>query len=345
MYSRTFSDTAIADGDHRWFQGCSEKSLENHAAQRATLHLQSFPSTATVTVNARTFPPTMRTIRCLQPGGVHLVTVRTSETAPALAIFFRASSSTPVTIRYDAANNTLALFAAEQQTQAQKSPSSIKVGVPSMQEGTVGAFAAPAEHQWRVLTSAIDDFVLATAGIESEQVVVRKEVSQSPDVASPDFAPLPKLGTTHCMSASDLTALHLDRTAFVRSMIKRRYAGVEDRLIGELQFAYICFAYLGCLKGLDHWVHLLNEICNASELDEDHPGFVERIAKVLDMQFSMMDDEAVQLTFGKKKLKNCLARFISSSWQQPAVVELAKKLNEVMYNSTTNSDSAGSDSS
>lgn len=339
MYSRSLSDDSVVAADRRWFKSLSTTNLKEYVSERATLKLESVPAQATVTVNTRSFPSDLTTIRSLNPAGIHMVTVDTTSSHPPVSIFFKASTEIPTTIRYDNHTSALSIKTSDGCT-TNISASSTKL--PSVGERGVAAIAAPAEYQWSMLTSCIDNYVLATAGIQPGTVVMGNDKNNSTD-SYPSFAPLPRLGNTHTMSVNDLTNMSPDRSDFVCSLVKRRYAGEPNRLLGELQFAYICFAYLGSLDALNHYRSLLKEICNSYDLNKLFSGFVSKVSEVLNMQFSMMNQEAIRLTL-TDDLRKDLVRFISTSWKQTTVLEFAKTLNGVM-GTNTSSVSSGSDRS
>lgn len=313
-------------GDRRWVKSVSTTNLEEFASNRATLTLESLPPQATVSVNARMFSSSLSSIRSLKSSGIHMLTLNDLQSEYPIAIFFRVNTNEPSTICYDEQSSTLKLKTASGDTT--KLPISSPREVVS-RDYERSSFVAPAEHQWDVLTSYIDDHVLATAGIKSNVAILPSEFAKEDDM-SPNFAPLPQPGTTRSMSMTQLTEASFNRSRFIDSLIKRRYSGDSDRLIGEIQFAYVCFAYLGCLKALDHWTLLLKEVCDSYSLDSE---FVTKLADVLNMQFAMMSRKAVHLTLNKE-LRKSLAKFISSYWKDSSVLEFAKALNEIMGYST-----------
>lgn len=45
------------------------------------------------------------------------------------------------------------------------------------------------------------------------------------------------------ISAAELTALNLDKSALLETVVAQQYAGRFDDLLGELQFAFVAFVF------------------------------------------------------------------------------------------------------
>lgn len=339
MYSKTFSTQDLTATDLIW-QKTNKETTSKTAPKGITtpLSLQGMPKDALVTVNARTFPSDTTTIDNVRPGDLQLFTLRTTDSnadKPPLAMFLRPVTDTKQTVRYDAETHTLTVSVEEQSVEEHQ-----EADVDHSNGSNVASFTGPAEDQWRNLSCCIDDYILATAGLETAKVVVPKDVRQTPapDALSTGFVPLAVPALSQEGSSNNLQALQADPANELRTLIKCRSTGEWTRLIGEVQLSYLCFSYLGCLEGLYHWKRLLSCIPQADGLPE-YEGLVPRLAQVLVMQFEMMDEEGIHMTIAKNDLKNSLTRFIAAGWRLPEVQQLARTINGVLYcNSQCSSD-------
>lgn len=338
MFSKSLMDHNIAANDQQWFASLSSTDLNAHLKKRATLHLSALPTDATLTINARAFPTALTTIHALAPSHLHLLTLSTRNPSAPLAIFFRATSRTPVSIIYD--HSTVSLNFTPSAPSAISSIHS--AARPTLGHRGVAALAAPAERQWRQLTCHITNSTLSTACIKPGVAISRADLADSND-NSPSFAPLPRLTANHGMSQTELTAYHLDRTNFVRALVFRRFEGSFDALLGELQLAFLCFVHLGCLQALEHWTRLLRDTCNCHQLENEFPGCMSQIANMLNAQFAHLDEEAVQLALGSQ-LRRSLASFISAGWKHPEVLEFTVTLNQIMGWTLSGAETEGDDS-
>ncbi|GAB4827957.1 hypothetical protein Ancab_034842 [Ancistrocladus abbreviatus] len=63
----------------------------------------------------------------------------------------------------------------------------------------------------------------------------------------------------------ELTSLNLDKTQLLESVLTKEYEGVEDRLLGELQFAFIAFLMGQSLEAFLHWKSLVSLLFGCTE--------------------------------------------------------------------------------
>lgn len=67
------------------------------------------------------------------------------------------------------------------------------------------------------------------------------------------------------ISGSDLTALNLDKTTLLESILAKNYEGQEELLFGELQFAFIAFMMGQSLEAFMQWKTLVSLLLSCSE--------------------------------------------------------------------------------
>uniref|UniRef100_A0A0E0P4W6 Protein AAR2 homolog n=1 Tax=Oryza rufipogon TaxID=4529 RepID=A0A0E0P4W6_ORYRU len=67
------------------------------------------------------------------------------------------------------------------------------------------------------------------------------------------------------ISGDELTALNLDKTCLLESVLAKNYQGQEDLLLGELQFAFIAFMMGQSLEAFMQWKALVSLLLSCSE--------------------------------------------------------------------------------
>jgi len=67
------------------------------------------------------------------------------------------------------------------------------------------------------------------------------------------------------VSGVDLTALNLDKSSLLESVLAKNYQGQEDLLLGELQFAFIAFMMGQSLEAFMQWKALVSLLLSCSE--------------------------------------------------------------------------------
>ncbi|XP_062225142.1 uncharacterized protein LOC133923877 [Phragmites australis] len=67
------------------------------------------------------------------------------------------------------------------------------------------------------------------------------------------------------ISVDELTALNLDKTSLLESVLAKNYQGQEDILLGELQFAFIAFMMGQSLEAFMQWKALVSLLLSCSE--------------------------------------------------------------------------------
>lgn len=73
------------------------------------------------------------------------------------------------------------------------------------------------------------------------------------------------------MTAQQLTALNLDKTAVLDDVVQRNYNKKPQELLGELQFSFLAFLMGHSLEGIDPGImHPVHEAC--SSVTEPSPG-------------------------------------------------------------------------
>ncbi|GAQ89890.1 hypothetical protein KFL_005740010 [Klebsormidium nitens] len=71
------------------------------------------------------------------------------------------------------------------------------------------------------------------------------------------YTDLPRLVKRKGMSATELTALNLDKSGLLETVLSKQYKGREELLLGELQFAFIAFVMGQSLESFSQWKAIL----------------------------------------------------------------------------------------
>lgn len=258
---------------------------------------------------------------------IHLITVMppssSEDDTQIQSMFFYASSNSMTVINYDYEQSGAPALALHT-----RPPSAVEQNNPYELNRSV-------EEEWQTLTSDIDSHVLGTAGIILGNVHLNFPIR---------FAPL----RNACQKSTNrpipdlVNRTKIDGTHMLRGLLKTRHSGERSRLIGELQLAYLCFAYLGQVRAIEHWCSVIEAVCNAYEAKALFPELVTEFAIVLEKQFTVAHKNALDMLL-TCKVKECLARFVASNWHLPQVVLLTKTIARVMgcYTPLSSSDNSG----
>ncbi|XP_021737225.1 protein AAR2 homolog [Chenopodium quinoa] len=72
------------------------------------------------------------------------------------------------------------------------------------------------------------------------------------------YTPVPRVIKQRGISVAELTSVNLDKTYILESILMKEFEGDEDRLLGELQFAFIAFLMGQSLDGFLQWKSLVS---------------------------------------------------------------------------------------
>ncbi|PXF47569.1 Protein AAR2-like [Gracilariopsis chorda] len=321
------SEEEIQRADLGWFSQLSKEELHSYFQARADMLIN--PAQRGLCINARTFTGPVQSVGGLSPKRIHLITLPSALPVAPVGIFFRLHPREAITFSVN--DDVFGILAKGTRTKL------LQVG-----ERGVAALSLPAEEQWERLTSYITEESLRAAGLSLDTAVVGSDYATESD-QSPQFASLPRLRPKKYMSPAEVTAFHIDRGAYVTALVKSRFGGHVDRLLGEMQLAFICFRMLGCLCSLEHWTKLLKEVCNSRELNSVYDNFYQKVAKLLKAQFSFTSDEDARIVF-RDELRQTLACFASGGRNVSEVRDFTKVVNKLMGWSLTGNEDEGDDS-
>ncbi|KAH9603570.1 hypothetical protein KSS87_007118 [Heliosperma pusillum] len=79
------------------------------------------------------------------------------------------------------------------------------------------------------------------------------------------YTTIPRIIKQKGISGAQLTSLNLDKTQILEKILLKEYDGVEDRLLGELQFSFIAFLMGQSLEGFLQWKSLVSLLLGCTE--------------------------------------------------------------------------------
>lgn len=95
------------------------------------------------------------------------------------------------------------------------------------------------------------------------------------------------------LTGSALTALHLDKSPVLEDLLERELGGNHDELLGEMQFAFVCFLLCYSLTGFNQWKRLLVlALGSERSMLETRPEFAVELLRALRNQLELALREA-----------------------------------------------------
>ncbi|KAG0503276.1 hypothetical protein HPP92_003348 [Vanilla planifolia] len=93
------------------------------------------------------------------------------------------------------------------------------------------------------------------------------------------YTTIPKVFKDRSITGEELTALNLDKTRLLESILTKNYGGEEDILLGELQFAFVVFMMGQSLEAFIHWKDMVTLLfsCRDAPLQTRSELFVKFI--------------------------------------------------------------------
>ncbi|KAI4320307.1 hypothetical protein MLD38_033803 [Melastoma candidum] len=79
------------------------------------------------------------------------------------------------------------------------------------------------------------------------------------------YTSIPHVIKRRDVQGHELTSLNLDKTQLLESMLEKHHGGIEDSILGELQFAFISFLMGQSLQGFLQWKSLVSLFLECTE--------------------------------------------------------------------------------
>lgn len=282
-----------------------------------TLVLLDVPRGSTVTIDLRSFVtgPNFKGFKAIPPTRTHLITLTptgtSSESNPigTTGVFFSGSKGDVLVAKYCAESEALA--------DVQPASASLVQDVRLLRlDGELGFYSKAADTSWAPLVACVDPPVLHQVGVSfgtcisgaERNLVVLGENAKDGDRDSSlaqciSFAPIDLQAPLRGMTAEEITKFHIDRSQMVEDLIRTRFNGRWEGLIGELQVAFLSFLLLFNLEGLEHWKALLTLLTACDRLQLECPELFIRFTAVL---FSQMKVVPVEIFTEKLETENFL---------------------------------------
>lgn len=127
--------------------------------------------------------------------------------------------------------------------------------------------------------------------IPSEAALIRQLQSDPAFTDRPQrlaYTPFPLLITREGCTAAEISALNLDKTDALTVIMDGHYNGRWERLLGEVQFAFVTFLFGQSLAGLEQWKHMLHLLLGCFEGPVRFPSLFGEFLKVVRYQLQIL---------------------------------------------------------
>lgn len=184
----------------------------------------------------------------------------------------------------------------------------------------LGPYPKDMLQQWMQLSSFITPAIVdklqplnkkISSLYESTTDSFRGEEGVETHTHRPYFSLVPrvaKLGAT--LSAEEVTRAHLDRSPVLQALLHKEYPQSHEGLLGELQFAFICFLMGQSFDAFEQWKTLVVLCCSCDRLLHDMPHFFSAFLSVLYFQMQQVpEDFFVDILSGKNFMMSTFKSF------------------------------------
>jgi hypothetical protein len=317
--------TGPAD-DIRWVGSISDMQLRARISSGCDVQFIGFPSGTSIAFDLRVYESGLTVMRGVPVlPAVHVVTVLSNGTngppdSLCVGAFIAAENDQSILVEYRHQASSLHIC-----VRNGNAGTAVHVG-----DRGVAIYSVPHETMWKELADLVSPAVLDLAGIQRGYPICAGDDADDVDSAAGQenkhvgsggqseyasempsmvrFRPLPKIRRVEGMTAAEVTAFNMDRSAYVMYMVSMRYNGRIDNLLGDVQLSFLSFLLLRSLSGLHHWGRLVTEICSSVDLATDASELVTRFARVLRFQIPMLEQDVLPLLGGDRILEavDCL---------------------------------------
>jgi A1 cistron-splicing factor AAR2 len=225
----------------------------------------------------------------------------------------------------------------------------------------IGPYPFDHYEQWKSLANFITPkiveslqpvgrFIYSTLSTEEEKLLQKHQMDVDPDHKFSSASTttgrvfykhiarkLKRKGAT----PQELTKLNFDKSALLEQLLKEYQQehpdfNSEQFLLGELQFAFICFLIGQCQDGLDQWKNIIELLCSCDEAINEHPQLFVEFINVLYNQLKnipkdFFTDELSERNFLTKTLTGFFS-IVSDSSTHEKVRERAQQLRTFLEN-------------
>lgn len=175
----------------------------------------------------------------------------------------------------------------------------------------LGPYPLAQHSNWVNLSNMITEAVLVRADVPVGTLVFPGDVEDDAHLHSKDgaikpyfpglarvarFTSLDELGSLFTkgmagVAASEISRMHLDKSAFVSSLVKDNYEGSYEALLGELQLSFVLFMMIFSYPALEHWKRIVNILCQCDDLMINKPTLYAAFLRILYEQLSYSPED------------------------------------------------------
>lgn len=114
-------------------------------------------------------------------------------------------------------------------------------------------------------------------------------------------------------SPADITKLHMDKSLVLEHVVKNEFDGVENELLGEIQFAFVCFLVGQVYDAFEQWKRLIALMSGCEDSVRKRPQLFLNFIGVLYYQLREVPrDFFVDIVSRENFLTTTLERFFST---------------------------------
>jgi len=92
-------------------------------------------------------------------------------------------------------------------------------------------------------------------------------------------------------SASDITSIAMDKSCILHRLIQKEYSGDEYLILGEMQFAFLCFLLGQSYEGFIQWKAIVHLLCTSESALNSLPALYSNFITALYYQLKQAPDD------------------------------------------------------
>jgi len=119
----------------------------------------------------------------------------------------------------------------------------------------------------------------------------KKKLQELEPVKQLDYTKIPRVIVSKGASLTDITRLHMDKSAILDHLITQDFKQDPQEILGEMQFAFIAFFIGQSLESFEQWKALVILFSSCTTAIETHPQLFEQYAKVLFVHLEEAPDD------------------------------------------------------
>ena len=177
------------------------------------------------------------------------------------------------------------------------------------------------------------DVVAASQNIADDKIIVDDDYDPRLPTMKPvpgtqiRFTNIPRRKFPEGASPSDVTHYNMDHSYTLQTLLASdTYTGEPHALLGELQFAFICFLIGQTLDGFEQWKRLVRLMCSCVDALQYHGALYEQFISVLHYHITEIpEDFFVDIVSRNNFLADVLRTFFENLEVSESTDELKKR--------------------